>query len=310
MTVELVYESGCPNIGDTRENLLRACSEARVSAKWTEWDTASQESPARVRGFGSPTVLVDGNDVVGQACTGTRCCRLYSDADGRRTGVPPVDAIRAALLGSQSSPGAGWQGSLAALPGLGVALLPKLACPLCWPAYAAILSTLGLSFLLSESYLLAITLLFLVISVGFLAYRARERYGYGPVLVGAAASTVVLLGKFRFESKATMYSGLALLAAASIWNGWPRRQAAGTCPQCVPAGGVLTRLSASAKGAVRASKLVRNTWVTGADGSSVLRVLLASAKGAVRAPKRARNTRVSAADGSSVLRVHQKEKES
>jgi hypothetical protein len=249
MTVELIYETGCPNIVDTRENLLRAFSEAQVSAKWTEWDTASHESPARVRGFGSPTVLVDGNDVVGQARTGTSCCRLYLAADGRQTGAPSVDAIRAALLGSAASlRGAKWRrGSLAVLPGLGVALLPKLACPMCWPAYAAILSTLGLSFLISESYLLGIALLFLVVSVGFLAHRARQRYGYGPALVGAAASTVVLLGKFRFESKATMYGGLALLAAASLWNGWPRRSTASTCPQCVPAGGDITRLCSKEK---------------------------------------------------------------
>lgn len=247
MKVELIYETGCPNIVDARENLLRAFSEEKVSAKWTEWDTTSQECPTRIRGFGSPTVLVDGNDVDGndvvrQARTGTSC-RIYFAADGLQTGAPPVDAIRAALLESTaSSPGVKWRDSLAVLPGIGVALLPKLACPMCWPAYAAILSTLGLSFLISEIYLLWITLLFLVVSVGFLAHRAPQRYGYGPALVGAAASIFVLLGKFRFESKATMYGGLALLATASLWNGWPRRSTVSGCPQCVPAGRDLTRL--------------------------------------------------------------------
>jgi mercuric ion transport protein len=246
--VELIYESGCPNVVDTRENLLRAFSEARLTAKWTEWDVASRESPARVYGFGSPTVLVDGSDVAGHAPTGTRCCRFYADSEGRQSGVPPVHAIREALLGAAGSTRAGWRGSVAVLPGLGVALLPKLACPMCWPAYAAILSTLGLSFLISARYLLGITLLFLVVSVGSLAYRARERYGFGPVVIGAMASAVLLLGKFRFESKAAMYGGLALLAAASLWNGWPRRSAAGSpCPQCVPAGGDLTGLDAKEK---------------------------------------------------------------
>ena len=249
MKVELIFESGCPNILDTRENLLRAFSEAQVSPKWTEWDTASQESPAHVRGLGSPTVLVDGIDVSGHFRTSTSCCRLYATADGRRTGAPPIEAIRAALLASAGSPPRGsWRGSLAILPGVGVALLPKLACPMCWPAYAAILSTLGLSFLLSESNLLSVTLLFLVISVGSLAYRAQERFGYGPALVGAVAAAIVLLGKFRFDSKAAMYSGLALLATASLWNGWPRRLARrSTCPQCVPADGDRTRLNAKEK---------------------------------------------------------------
>lgn len=32
-----------------------------------------------------------------------------------------------------------WKQSLVALPGVGVSLLPKLACPLCWPAYVGLL---------------------------------------------------------------------------------------------------------------------------------------------------------------------------
>src|SRR6185436_814844 len=34
-----------------------------------------------------------------------------------------------------------WRQALLTIPGIGVALLPKLACPLCWPAYAGILSS-------------------------------------------------------------------------------------------------------------------------------------------------------------------------
>ena len=33
-----------------------------------------------------------------------------------------------------------------AVPGLGVALAPKLACPMCWPFYSGILSTVGLGY--------------------------------------------------------------------------------------------------------------------------------------------------------------------
>src|SRR3954462_8565336 len=37
----------------------------------------------------------------------------------------------------------------AALPGIGFSLLPKMLCPACWPAYAGIVSALGLGFLIS-----------------------------------------------------------------------------------------------------------------------------------------------------------------
>ena len=223
MTVELIYDGDCPNVVDTRANILRAFSETHLSARWTEWDAASPDSPGRVRAFGSPTVLIDGRDITGIVPTGSGCCRLYIGPDGRQTGTPPVEMIRRALLKSGEARRTGLTRSLAVLPGIGVALLPKLTCPLCWPAYAGILSTLGLSFLLSANHLLTITALFLTLSVGSLAFRARGRHGYGPALIGIAASAAALHGKFQFNSTTTVYGGLALLATASIWNGWPRK---------------------------------------------------------------------------------------
>ena len=111
--------------------------------------------------------------------------------------------------------------NIGVLPGIAFSLLPKLACPACWPAYAGLLSTLGLSFLLSTSYLIPLTGVFLLIAVTALAYRARTRRGYGPAVFGTLAAGVILVGKFQFESNPLMYAGLALLVLASIWNNWP-----------------------------------------------------------------------------------------
>ena len=111
--------------------------------------------------------------------------------------------------------------SFGVLPGIAFSLLPKLACPACWPAYAGLLSTLGLSFLLSTSYLLPLTGVFLLIAVAALAYRASTRRGYLPAVFGTLAAGVILVGKFQFESNLLMYAGLALLVLASIWNNWP-----------------------------------------------------------------------------------------
>lgn len=76
----------------------------------------------------------------------------------------------------------------ATIPSVGVALLPKLACPFCWPAYAAIASTLGLGFLIRAEYLFAITIAFLIVAVAALSFRARQRRGYWPALLGLTAS--------------------------------------------------------------------------------------------------------------------------
>ena len=139
-----------------------------------------------------------------------------------------------------------WRRAVAVLPGVGVSLLPKLTCPLCWPAYAGLLSTVGLSFLVSSRYLLGVTAFFLIVAVSALAFRARERRGYGPSVIGVVALAAVLFGKFYLESPATMYGGLGLLLAASIWNSWPARPAA-SCPQCAPDGNEFIQLSVKEK---------------------------------------------------------------
>ena len=120
----------------------------------------------------------------------------------------------------------------AVLPGISVALMPKLICPLCWPAYAGLLSAVGLGFLINSRNLMIVTVLFLIVAVTALAFRARQRRGYGPAFAGLAASIVIVLGKFYLESPATMYAALGPLIAASVWNSWPVRLAP-SCPQCV-----------------------------------------------------------------------------
>ena len=116
-----------------------------------------------------------------------------------------------------------WKSFGAVLPGVGASLLPKLTCPMCWPAYAGLLTSLGLGFLMSERYLFGVTTVFLIMSVAVLAFRYRERRGIAPAALGLMGAVVVLVGKFRFESITAMYAGLSVLIAASLWNSWPRR---------------------------------------------------------------------------------------
>jgi hypothetical protein len=118
----------------------------------------------------------------------------------------------------------------ATIPGIGMALLPKLACPLCWPAYAAIASTLGLGFLLRAHYLFAVTAAFLLMAVAALSFRARQRHGYWPALLGLASSIVILATKFAIDSHMALYSGVGTLMGASVWNAWPQNNRS-CCPQ-------------------------------------------------------------------------------
>ena len=115
-----------------------------------------------------------------------------------------------------------WKQGLLAIPGIGVSLLPKVACPLCWPAYAGLASSLGLGFLLSATYLLPLTVGFLLFALAALGYGARQGRGYGPLMLSLAGSGVVLVTKFVVEIKAGVYAGIAILILASLWNAWPQ----------------------------------------------------------------------------------------
>ncbi len=88
--IELVHFTGCPHVAAARVALRTALDAFGLPAQWQEWDQTHPQTPARLQGYGSPTVLVGGVDVTGKAVSNAgRACR----ADG----VPPAAAITAAL---------------------------------------------------------------------------------------------------------------------------------------------------------------------------------------------------------------------
>jgi hypothetical protein len=80
-----------------------------------------------------------------------------------------------------------------------------------------------IEFLINARNLLVVTALLLIIAAAALAFRARERRGYGLAIVGSAASVGILVGKFDLDRQRRCISALGLLIAASIWNSWPAR---------------------------------------------------------------------------------------
>lgn len=239
--VELIYDTDCPNVELARDQLRQALPKVGAAFQWQEWDRNDSASPAYAREYGSPTILVDGCDVAGvRSSDGANCCRIYRDEAGNVQGIPSSETIVSALRSSGVSANTALSGAgrswAAVVPAVGVSLLPNLACPACWPAYAGLLGAVGLGFLTDTAYLLPLTAGSLVVAVGALAFRANPRRGYAPFAVGVLAATVVLVGKFLFESDPAMYAGIALLVAASLWNSWPQssttRRACCSSDQC------------------------------------------------------------------------------
>ena len=181
MTVELLYDKDCPNVAEARANLHRALTEAGLPPSWTERELSADPSPLGV--LGSPAVLVNGCDVAGADPGDAASCRVYEVA-GRRSGAPPAEVITRVLRAAQA-PRRPRRAVALVLPAIGAALVPGLTCPACWPAYATLLSALGLPFVPTTPYLLPLTSGLLLVALAALAYRAENVV---PVAVGLAAS--------------------------------------------------------------------------------------------------------------------------
>ena len=99
--VELIYDPDCPNARAAREQLLRAFAALGLSPEWKEWSSDDPAMPAHARGYASPTILVEGQDVSGaEPIDGAASCRIYATSDGLG-GVPTIEDIVSALSAGQ-----------------------------------------------------------------------------------------------------------------------------------------------------------------------------------------------------------------
>jgi hypothetical protein len=94
MKVQLLSFAGCPNVESARRALRRALETLHLDVPFEEVDVRSVDTPAHLRAWGSPTILVNGVDVAGGIPSGD-CCRLYPSSEFR--GAPAVALIEDAL---------------------------------------------------------------------------------------------------------------------------------------------------------------------------------------------------------------------
>ncbi len=88
MKIELLYFPGCPHIEAARTQLRAALKQTRLTLEWSESEVT--------RGYGSPTILVNGVDVLGALPSSAGdSCRLYAGSE--LPGAPPLDDLVRAL---------------------------------------------------------------------------------------------------------------------------------------------------------------------------------------------------------------------
>ena len=103
LQIELVYDTGCPNVDLARVVLTTACRSAEIPAVWTEWNSEDPKCPPYGQNLGSPSVLVNGEDVAPgphpwaerNPNAGPRC-RVYRDGDSI-VQAPPLARVEDAI---------------------------------------------------------------------------------------------------------------------------------------------------------------------------------------------------------------------
>ena len=99
MTVELLWWDGCPSTPETLEQLTRILREEGVEADIEVVEVSSDDQARRERFPGSPTIRIDGRDIVPheQVEPFSLTCRVYRLRDGRVSAVPDAEDVRHAV---------------------------------------------------------------------------------------------------------------------------------------------------------------------------------------------------------------------
>jgi hypothetical protein len=96
--VELLAVEDCPHLEQARRDLDAVLRQGIIEIPIQLIFVTGQED-AEFLGFqGSPTIRINGQDVVSQPELPIALgCRIYRDADGKTVGSPPIEAIQAAV---------------------------------------------------------------------------------------------------------------------------------------------------------------------------------------------------------------------
>lgn len=218
MKIELIYDRDCPNAAGARQLIKSTVQIAGLKKlEYKEHCRQDEGAPVYAGSYGSPTILINGKDVVLAGSTDGAACRLYYDEAGRMSGLPAETHMLAALRAKNRSTGAVLSTILAVLSGL----LPAVSCAACWPAYTAVLSAFGIGFINYTPYLTFILPALLFIALSSLFRSASLRGKYGPFYLGVLAAVLIFWARFLMDLDIVVYAGATLFIIASIWNAWP-----------------------------------------------------------------------------------------
>jgi hypothetical protein len=217
MKIQLLSFAECPNGPTTRERLQHVIRELGVEAPIEEIDVTAPTTPVELRGWSSPTILIDGEDLEGAVAGDCPSCRLYSGG-----GAPSETLIRRAVrakLRSRNSTGL-W----ASLPAIGASLLSAVTCPACLGPWASILGALGLGFVMFTQVFAVVFLAALVFGTSSVAYATRRHGSPWPLMLTVVGAIAAAGGRFLLAEPAIERLGFPLLLAGALLGFWLTRK--------------------------------------------------------------------------------------
>ncbi len=111
-----------------------------------------------------------------------------------------------------------WLQTLIAVPAAVLPLLPSFSCPVCIAAYAGVLSSLGLGFMLSDRVQRPLIIFFLTVMLGSVVLATRQHRRLGPICVVLLGVLAVVAARIVWNVPWLVYAGVALLVAGTVWN--------------------------------------------------------------------------------------------
>jgi hypothetical protein len=99
MTVELLWWDGCPSHPEALDQLCEILREEGVETDVARVEITDDEQARRERFPGSPTIRIDGEDIVppGEGDPFSLTCRVYRLRDGRISPTPDPEDVREAV---------------------------------------------------------------------------------------------------------------------------------------------------------------------------------------------------------------------
>jgi len=113
----------------------------------------------------------------------------------------------------------GWWGTVASF----LASFVGLSCPVCIPAVASLLASLGIGIAAKEQFIRPLLLSSLVIAVASFVWSAKLHHRWWVVVAGVVGGVLVYLGRYfgfgeLWMNQLSLWSGAGILIGTSIIN--------------------------------------------------------------------------------------------